>query len=774
MRRLAFSALVLLLGGVLAFAVHRLEEREYAQALGRYRGESRVELDRAAESVDAAFRSMYEGLRTIARLPGVRAIDRYARDFDADARSTVQEIYNNLALSVAMSEVYIVPLDLDPDELDANTGAPQAPITTFDELIVGREAEADAVRPDDDNEELEEVEIFEYRLMKRQLAWMREHVPDESSIQGLEYPALCGPEVITCDNSRYSRLRPDDKDRSGLVYSVPFYAPSGELKGCISCVILTHSIEEMLPSGCFAVRAVGYDYTAPGPGGGIASDDNRWLREATPDPTLLWSDVHPLALRDRGAQWHLWSARPDRDFFASSDLAAVRRVAYTSYAGVGVLVALLVSANFFVARQWAMAKRQRELLVAAKAEEARAAAFQAASQAAEAANRAKSEFLANMSHEIRTPMAAILGFADLLLDPNHTMSDRTDHLQTIRRNGEHLLAVINDILDISKVEAGKLSVERVPTDPVEIVEDVLSLMQVRASAKCLALQAKWDFPLPRRIRTDPVRLRQVLVNLVGNALKFTSKGAVTIHVRCDRENEAMRFAVIDTGIGIKQSDIEKLFHPFAQADTSMTRKFGGTGLGLAISKRLVDLLGGEITVRSEPDNGSTFTASIATGPLAAAQFAESESDLHANADGEREAAPADAEEPPLDARILLAEDGPDNQRLISFLLRRAGATVDIVENGELAVRAALASSYDIVFMDMQMPVLDGYSATSLLRQKGYRKPVIALTAHAMGDDRAKCLAAGCDDYATKPVDKRVLLATARRWLIAPNGRAQAA
>ncbi len=406
--------------------------------------------------------------------------------------------------------------------------------------------------------------------------------------------------------------------------------------------------------------------------------------------------------------------------------------------------------------------------------------------AAEVANQAKSEFLANMSHEIRTPMTAILGFAENLLDPTLSEDERLNAVQTIRRNGDHLLDIINDILDLSKVEAGRLSVERVACSPFQVVAQVHSLMQVRAGAKGLVFNIEYLGSIPATIRTDPVRLRQILLNLVGNAIKFTDTGGVRLVTRfLPTLNEAgeaapasawqpssggyIQFDVIDTGIGMSPAQIANVFRPFAQADSSITRRFGGTGLGLVISKRLAEMLGGWIRCESTPGEGSTFRVTISTGPLDGVPML----------DGPPQEAPVAAAgsspaalPPRLDCRILLAEDGPDNQRLISFVLKKAGAQVSVVENGLLGVEAALAARdqgrpFDVILMDMQMPVLDGYAATRMLRGKGYRGPILALTAHAMASDRQKCLDAGCDDYIGKPIDRRSLVETIARYAAEP-------
>jgi PAS domain S-box-containing protein len=377
--------------------------------------------------------------------------------------------------------------------------------------------------------------------------------------------------------------------------------------------------------------------------------------------------------------------------------------------------------------------------------------------AAETASRSKSEFLANMSHEIRTSVAAMVGFADLMLDPDQTQSDRMDGLQTIRRSARHLLNVVNEILDLSKIEAGRMTVENIRTEIPPLLSDVMSIMRPRATEKGLELNLRFSGTVPRKITTDPVCAKQILMNLVGNALKFTEHGKVEIVVSSDPQAQLLKFQVSDTGVGITQEQISKLFEPFSQADGSTTRRFGGTGLGLTISRRLARMLGGDISVQSVPGDGSTFTASISGAGDASADICQLEDALvmpHAGPDHALE---------PITGRILLAEDGRDNQRFISAMLRKAGAEVTVAENGRIAVEKAHSEEFDLILMDMQMPELDGYAATALLRSYGFARPIIALTAHAMADDRAKCIHAGCTDYLTKPIDRNLLVATVARY-----------
>ena len=379
---------------------------------------------------------------------------------------------------------------------------------------------------------------------------------------------------------------------------------------------------------------------------------------------------------------------------------------------------------------------------------------------AESATRARTQFLANMSHEIRTPMTSILGYAELLSDPKLTTHEQSRCIETIRSNADHLLSLINDILDLSRIEAGQMTIEKTRCCPAQIVNEVVALMRGRAAARELDLSVNFDSPVPEFIHSDPVRLRQILINLIGNAVKFTYEGGVRIHARFDTQNTAgprIVFRVIDTGIGISPSQQTRLFRPFTQADNSTTRCFGGSGLGLSISKRLVELLGGTVSLSSAEGLGSTFEFDVQTGATDGAMIASPDSIKSVP----EPAQPRLAD--PVSANVLLAEDGEDNRRLFMHHLTRAGVQVSCVENGQKAVHAALApdASFDLILMDMQMPVMDGYSATDELRNNGYTGRIVALTAHAMSGDRERCLEAGCDDYLTKPVDAEKLIETVR-------------
>ena len=404
-----------------------------------------------------------------------------------------------------------------------------------------------------------------------------------------------------------------------------------------------------------------------------------------------------------------------------------------------------------------VAERTSQLVAEISEREQTQRELQRAKDAAESANRAKSEFLANISHEIRTPLTAILGFTDLLREgKDHNTDEWESFVNAIHNSGRHLLGLLNDMLDLSKIEAGQFKVESVGCSPSQIVAEVTSIMRARAKEKGLQLDYNWVGPIPTAIQSDPARLRQLLLNVLGNAIKFTEDGRVQLLAQIIHADERpqLQIQVVDTGIGIHPDKLDQIFTPFGQADTSVTRRYGGTGLGLAICRRIAEAMGGSVEVDSAVGTGSIFTVRVATGPLSGCNITDQpagdllpESPYTSPTVSQRLAG----------IRVLVADDGDTNRRLIQVMLQRVGAVVELAENGQQAVDRALAQPFDLVLMDMQMPVMDGYTATRRLRQAGLTIPIVALTAHAMKGDEDKGRAAGCSDYLTKPIDRDRLL-----------------
>lgn len=383
-------------------------------------------------------------------------------------------------------------------------------------------------------------------------------------------------------------------------------------------------------------------------------------------------------------------------------------------------------------------------------------------EAEQSASENKTRFLANMSHEIRTPLTAIQGYTDELLTVPMAEEDRTRTLRTIQRNGEHLLTILNDILDLSKIEAGRMNVEAIAFSLVQVLSDVEALMSGRAQERGLALHTTFASEVPDRIVSDPTRLRQILLNLVGNAIKFTEAGSVGVEVSAVPRGQGyavLTISVVDTGIGIDATRLSSVFGSFEQGDSGTARRFGGSGLGLAICSRLARLMGGSLRVESELGVGSTFTLELESRIPVGVEWVSVDGGAIRAISTKRGTESQGARRIDLTGvRVLMAEDVPDNQYLVGSILARAGASVSIAANGREAVDALTdLDAFDVVLMDMQMPVMDGYEATRTLREMGFVRPIVALTANVMKQDRDKCFAAGCDDCVAKPIDRKALL-----------------
>ena len=381
---------------------------------------------------------------------------------------------------------------------------------------------------------------------------------------------------------------------------------------------------------------------------------------------------------------------------------------------------------------------------------------------AEHANKNKTVFLANVSHEIRTPLTAILGFADLLKDGPISDIEKTQFAETINRNGNALIKIIDDVLDLSKVEANCLELEKIELSPQQLLHDVVHQFKAKARAKGIYVLLDIQNELPQTILSDSVRIQQVLTNLLSNAIKFTDQGGVIVQVKSYAKKQSkaeIQIRVIDTGIGLTEDQKERLFQPFSQAESSTTRKFGGNGLGLALSKHLAEALGGQLIIeRSEKDMGCTFAFTL-TADVPAASVIKIETKKSSQ----------QMDFVPLSGfNILLAEDSVDNQYFVEKFLTKHGATVSVVGNGHEVLEQTAKQNFDIILMDIEMPEMDGYEATRLLRARGFSKPILALTAHAMAEERSKTRDAGCDGHLTKPIDTAQLLAALENHLKKSN------
>lgn len=387
--------------------------------------------------------------------------------------------------------------------------------------------------------------------------------------------------------------------------------------------------------------------------------------------------------------------------------------------------------------------------------------LQLAKSDADAANLAKSQFLANISHEIRTPLGAILGFNEFTFDPDQSISDRLIGAHKIKQNGDLLLRIINDVLDLTKVEAGRFEVETVSIDLPDLIDDVASLLKFKAQENGTQLSFSSEGLIPESFTSDPTRLRQVLINVVGNAIKFSERGRVDVRLKHD--GNCLMVFIDDNGVGMTTEQASRIFQPFHQGDSSMTRKFGGTGLGLSLSRQFARALGGDLTLtRTELGAGSGFLLTIAAPVALGTGFYRHNPERTAATSASGVVVPSAKRLQ--GASILVVDDAFDNRILVSRFLQREGAIVTLAESGEEAITKAMGSDYDVILIDIQMPGLDGFEATTILRERGYTRPIVALTAHAMQSDRHRSLAAGCNDHLTKPVNSQTLVESVQQFV----------
>jgi len=682
----------------MAAAVHVKEETDLDRALKAYRAEAHIESFNSVGIISRRMTQLYQQLCMLSQVPGVR---NHPTQMSKDTQQTLQEIFNAMATANHVSEIHVVSLDFDP----VNTGSltHHAPLATYDHVTdtESNGAETDSSTDNKTHPITPVADAAEYDVLKEQLGIFKEQYPRDTRAPDAETPALLSQEIVTRDNSQYTNQDPDDRNRSGIVYSVPIYDSTGSLSGMISAVLLSNVLRDWLPVSYDAIHSATHEYVA-----GRQQNNSVWLRvlpyiEAdTPDPSLLYSEVQALEIPDAQGAWTLWSWEPDIFYQQREDVRAAHDSTMVAYGSIVLLmIAALVIILVFEKRREMLLNMNQHL---ADQVRIRTEDLQQALVVAEHATKAKSQFLANMSHEIRTPMNGVVGMLDIIVNTGVDQKVK-GFVDIARQSANSLLRIIDDILDYSKIEAGKIVIENIEYDPLQLVEDVAALLASKCHGKGLALNCDTPTEMTHSVIGDPTRIRQVLLNLLGNAIKFTEKGQVGLQLtfeQIDETNVGLHFAVSDTGIGLSQGAKEKLFSAFSQADESTTRRFGGTGLGLTISQRLVELMGGKIAVQSIEGKGSQFEFTLPAvigNPLRSVNDTVSELQQQ---------------------RILIVDDNLTDCMILQHHLGHWHMHYHAVHTATAAMQALCngldGKPYDIALLDMVLPDQDGLSLSSLI------------------------------------------------------------
>lgn len=754
-------ALVIVLALLAWRQIQSQREAATAAAQDAFVAARRIELAYTEENVVSAFRQLYQGLRTIARLPNVRRADLASGTLDDLTKLSVQEIYNNLADNVALSEIYLIPMDFDPGRMDGSQPGRPRKLITFDDLIVGKTGEPDSNGAGSVST-FEEIEAYEYQAMRKQLDQFAALYTLESSFLHLAYPALVSPELITCDNSRMLPSAPLDDDRRGIVISVPLYGADGRLRGMVSAVILSKVFAKRLSGSVHALVAPTEKIVirSQSSNGGLLDPGTEFVTAARPE--LAFAEQRQLALPAFNGQWFLWAGASSHEFLGSPLKRAIESRFRVQLFVLAACLCLLTLLLRWWSRRHALSEQMNTALERRVAE--RTVELEQARREAEAANAAKSAFLAHISHEFRTPMHAIMASTELLVakGPQAPLQNAVSNIATA---SGALLDLVNQLLDLAAIEGGRFRATIKPFSPASLAGDVVAMLMPAAAGKGVGLELRVAPGVPSEFRSDAGRVRQVLVNLVGNAVKFTDRGSVEVRVE-GGPGDGVRLVVADTGPGISEARRARMFEPFAIASESMSDGRQGAGLGLAISKQLVERLGGSLRHLDRDSGGTIFQVDLPawSGDLTAEPVGLERSEAPDPArPAEPDATPPDiARERLRGAHVVLAEDNGIVRGLCADLLRQLGCTVTLAVDGHEAVAAATTRAVAAILMDCRMPGLDGIEAIRAIRDHeaksgAPRTPIIALTANAFAADRQRCMEAGADAFLSKPFRRSDLI-----------------
>jgi signal transduction histidine kinase len=605
---------------LMAYILEHETQSDIETAKQHFISENKEITKQIAQKLESSLGRIYINIRTISYLPGVKNIDRHATNITPDSLETIQHVYNNLATAVSISEVYINPIDFEPTKIDPATGKLEAPIISFDSVILGKSLDK-IFNKERMNEA--KTEGFEYQLIKEQLSWFKEHNPSSTLYKDLNIPALIGREVITRDNASHSTSRKNDANHSGIVYSVPFYGPDNNLKGSVSAIMLTDAIRDLLPEDSYyAIINKAENYFVLSDTAMKLNDWPSYIEKMEDHPDFLFSINIPLSLSDRIGNWELVKGYPKATFYDSPEYNGIvefRLLAYTSIIVAVLFLTILILVlrkNFYAQKQYAanlnslVKKRTAELEdIKENLEEtveSRTIELKEAIKIAEKANQLKSEFLANMSHELRTPMHAIISFARHGIEKieKWDMERQLKNLSLIKDSGTRLSRLLNDLLDLSKLEAGAVQYDMQQHRIGELIDSVISEIGILAANKNISIIQPESSQVDLNADFDQDKIYQVLINLFSNAIKFTPEGkSITIDVTSDKKS--MTISISDEGIGIAEDELEAVFDKFVQSTKTKTGA-GGTGLGLSICRSIIEDHKGKIWAENLKSGGAKF------------------------------------------------------------------------------------------------------------------------------------------------------------------------